>query len=319
MKQFSFSSIVLFGSFAVSALAQERLPVNNDLTKPDPATNKRLTNYWAKSTCYKRGDGTEPNMKEQCKKVCFPSPDPKKTSASTCLFGDAKWLDGSSGKPLGEQNKNIPKQAIKGGHCSCNDPIILFTGDFFIKAVTEAGKVIEKVVCPALQALDIVIEVGMIAIPPPGKAIQGGMIAAIRTAKAYKYAYNAQDAAQEWANMIFGGLSLSKEAGCGEPPFSISKLVSKFLDFANVPDATLPGGIDYATLPCPKGGCKGTKQSEKQNDDTKTKSTATSSSVMLSASPKPGFKFLKEKLQRAERRDAAERLHSRRTENRESH
>ena len=180
--------------------------------------------------------------------------------------------------------------------------------------------------CPALQALDIVIEVGMLAIPPPGKAIQGGMIAAIRTAKAYKYAYEAQDAAQEWANMIFGGLSLSKKAGCGEPPFSISKLVAKFLDFANVPDATLPGGIDYKALPCPKGGCKGTKEGDKKKDDTKTKSegptksTASSSSFTPSATAKADCKVLGMKLQNSQpaaKRDFADTLHSRRIEKRQ--
>lgn len=148
------------------------------------------------------------------------------------------------------------------------------------------GKVLEKVVCPALQALDIVIEFGSLAIPPPGKAIQGGMIAAVKTAKIYKYAYHAQDAAQEWANMIFGGLSLSKEAGCGEPPFSISKLVGAFLDFANVPDETVPGGIDYQNLPCPKGGCKGTRYREKPGHD-KPKSIAPNKPSVTQEKPIP--------------------------------
>jgi hypothetical protein len=145
------------------------------------------------------------------------------------------------------------------------------------------------VLCPLLQALDIVIQLGSIAIPPPGKAIQGGMIAAIRTAKAYKYAYEAQDAAQEWANMIFGGISLSQDAGCGAPPFSIAKLVAKFLDFADVPDNTVPGGIDYQALPCPKGGCRGTRQGERRDDDKKTKTEAPTKSTAppttLSSSP----------------------------------
>jgi hypothetical protein len=99
------------------------------------------------------------------------------------------------------------------------------------------------------------------------------MIAAVKTAKAYKYAYEAQDAAQEWANMIFGGLSTSQAAGCGVPPFSLAKLAAKFLDFANVPDATLPGGLDYKGLPCPKGGCRGTRQGEKPQDKPQDKPT----------------------------------------------
>jgi hypothetical protein len=219
--------------------------------------------------------------------------------------------------------------AIKGGYCSCDDPIILFAGDFFIKAVTEAGKVIEKVVCPALQALDIVIEFGSLAIPPPGKAIQGGMIAAVKTAKAYKYAYESHDAAQEWANMIFGGLSTSQAAGCGVPPFSLAKLAAKFLDFANVPDDTLPDGFDYKGLPCPKGGCKGTRQGEKPQDkpEDKPKSEApakTSSPISKpttddkwtpSATAKPDCKAIYkelENLQPAAKRAMSDTLQSRR-------
>lgn len=221
---------------------------------------------------------------------------------------------------------------MKTGFCGCDDAIILFAGDFFVKAVTEAGKILEKVICPALQALDIVIELGSIAIPGPGKAIQGGMIAAIRTAKAYKYAYEAQDAAQEWANMIFGGLSLSKDAGCGEIPFSIAKLVSKFLDFANVPDKTLPGGLDYATLPCPKGGCRGTRQDgknpdqdEKKDDDRPTqseapvRSTTTTSSFKPSATETTDCKVVAKQDQvslGAQRRREDITLHSRRLEKR---
>ena len=280
MKLFKNSSIVLVVITAISVLAQEGpLPVSDEMKAP----TKRLREYLAKSTCYARGDGSEPDMIEQCKEVCFPKPDPKTLSASTCWLSGSPWLDGSSAKPLEDQHNNIPSKkasvqshsdrsltlvetAIKGGYCSCNDPVILFAGDFFIKAVTEAGKVIEKVVCPALQALDIIIEFGLLAIPPPGKAIQGGMIAAVRTAKAYKYAHEAQDAAQEWANMIFGGLSTSEAAGCGKPPFSLAKLAAKFFEIANVPDATLPGGIDYKTLPCPKGGCRGTKEGDKPQE-----------------------------------------------------
>ena len=61
------------------------------------------------------------------------------------------------------------------GYCSCNLPILNFAGTFFIQAVTETGKILEKVICPALHALDLVMAVGMAAIPPPGRAITGGM------------------------------------------------------------------------------------------------------------------------------------------------
>jgi hypothetical protein len=104
MKLCHLFSVVLLGTITGPALAQERPPGSDDLKVVD----KKLLDYWAKSRCIKRGDGSEPNMKEQCKKVCFPNPDTSKLSASTCWFGHAKWLDGSSGRPLEDQNKNIP-------------------------------------------------------------------------------------------------------------------------------------------------------------------------------------------------------------------
>jgi hypothetical protein len=64
---------------------------------------------------------------------------------------------------------------MKTGYCRCDLPILEFAGNFFIEGVVEAGKILEKVICPALQALDIVMAIGMAAIPPPGKAITGGM------------------------------------------------------------------------------------------------------------------------------------------------
>jgi hypothetical protein len=106
MKLFHTSSIVLLATTAAPVLAQQPLPVSDELKIPD----KRLREYWAKSTCIVRGDGSEENMKKQCEKVCFPNPDPNKMSASTCWLSGAQWLDGSSGKPLADQNKNIPSK-----------------------------------------------------------------------------------------------------------------------------------------------------------------------------------------------------------------
>jgi ABC-type branched-subunit amino acid transport system permease subunit len=64
---------------------------------------------------------------------------------------------------------------IMTGYCSCDSPILEFAGNFFIKGVYQAALILEKVLCPALQALDIVMAVGMAAIPSPGQAITGGM------------------------------------------------------------------------------------------------------------------------------------------------
>jgi hypothetical protein len=39
---------------------------------------------------------------------------------------------------------------IKTGYCTCDLPIIKILGNFFVKGVKEAGKILEKVVCSAL-------------------------------------------------------------------------------------------------------------------------------------------------------------------------
>jgi hypothetical protein len=64
---------------------------------------------------------------------------------------------------------------IKTGYYTCNLPIIKILRDFFVKGVKEASKILEKIVYPALQALDIVIAIRIAAIPPPRKAITGGI------------------------------------------------------------------------------------------------------------------------------------------------
>jgi hypothetical protein len=53
--------------------------------------------------------------------------------------------------------------------------IINILGDFFLKSLAEMGKILEKVMCPALMALDLVVEIGSAAIPGVGKAITVGM------------------------------------------------------------------------------------------------------------------------------------------------
>jgi hypothetical protein len=68
-----------------------------------------------------------------------------------------------------------PGKKMMTRYCQCDLAILDIAGKFFIDGVTEAGKILEKVICPALQALDIVIAVGTAALPPPGKAITGGM------------------------------------------------------------------------------------------------------------------------------------------------
>jgi hypothetical protein len=66
-------------------------------------------------------------------------------------------------------------KTITTGYCICDDPIVNVLGDFFIKSNFEAGKILQKVMCPALMALDLVVEIGSAAIPGVGKAITVGM------------------------------------------------------------------------------------------------------------------------------------------------
>jgi hypothetical protein len=80
------------------------------------------------------------------------------------------------------------------------------------------GKILQKAMCPALMALDLVIEIGSAAIPGIGKAITVGISecepcqrkcrrlimtgTGVKTAKMFKHAYDAQDAATEWASIV---------------------------------------------------------------------------------------------------------------------
>ncbi|KAI4915403.1 uncharacterized protein J4E92_009357 [Alternaria infectoria] len=114
-------------------------------------------------------------------------------------------------------------------------------GEFFIEGLIEAGKILEKVLCPALKALDVVMAIGMAALPPPGRAITGGMVAAIRSAKAYKYANEAQDAAQEWADFFLSGADFAGQADCSPLVPSRDDLIKKaFTPLVDAPDELVP-------------------------------------------------------------------------------
>lgn len=66
-------------------------------------------------------------------------------------------------------------KSIKTGYCICDDPIINILGDFFVHSVYKIGKILQKVMCPTLMALDLIVELGSAAIPGVGKAITVGM------------------------------------------------------------------------------------------------------------------------------------------------
>lgn len=66
-------------------------------------------------------------------------------------------------------------KVIKKGYCSCDLPILNFPGNFFTLGGPEAGSLLKNVTCSALNAVGIVVDVGMPAIPPPKMSITGGM------------------------------------------------------------------------------------------------------------------------------------------------
>jgi len=85
-------------------------------------------------------------------------------------------------------------------------------------------------------------------------------VAAIRSAKAYKYAHEAQDAAQEWADFFLSGADFAGQAGCSPLVPSRDDLIKKaFTPLVDAPDELVPGGMNYDDLPCPAKGCKGCK------------------------------------------------------------
>jgi hypothetical protein len=100
--------------------------------------------------------------------------------------------------------------------------------------------------------------------------ITNDLVAAAKSAKTYKYAYEAQDAAQEWADFFLGGLNLADKAGCGpliKIPSKDDLIKRAFEPLSNAPDEVVPGGMNYESLPCPNKGCRGCKGPKCKKDD----------------------------------------------------
>ncbi|KAI4684264.1 hypothetical protein J4E81_009144 [Alternaria sp. BMP 2799] len=233
------ASLGLLAGLTACILAENCDPIAYEQSNPyglaetkDPKVVEKLDEYLLDTRCHMRSDGIEDDVKEQCKNVCIPGDSTAEgqivVSSQSCIFGDNPWYPLGGLQPLlcGE-DKTYNGLMIKSGHCACDLPILEFAGEFFIEGLIEAGKILEKVLCPALKALDVVMAIGMAALPPPGRAITGGMVAAIRSAKAYKYAHEAQDAAQEWADFFLSGADFAGQAGCDSPVPSREELIKK--------------------------------------------------------------------------------------------
>jgi hypothetical protein len=70
----------------------------------DPNVMSQLNDYLVDNLCIKYSDGTEQNIKEQCKDVCIPSQSASEgqavVSSQSCIFGDTPWYDTSNMTPL---------------------------------------------------------------------------------------------------------------------------------------------------------------------------------------------------------------------------
>ena len=85
----------------------------------DPSARRKLSDYYADLSCIEMSDGSEPNVKEQCKNVCPSGEDNGNgktvVSSQSCIFNDAPWLDRTTGAlvPCGEE------KSYKGIGISC--------------------------------------------------------------------------------------------------------------------------------------------------------------------------------------------------------
>ncbi|PSN59831.1 hypothetical protein BS50DRAFT_594260 [Corynespora cassiicola Philippines] len=255
---FSINKFFLLAGLIAAALSQEcdpnpspnLVPCNEGINE-DTRMTKALLDYWADSTCYQMSDRSEPNMKEQCKNVCVPGED-EEISSQSCVFSNSFWADAVTGKSL-----------------------LCGSDKDFEDGLTEAGKLLEKVMCPALKALDLGhYRWNGYTMPSFYMALRFLIliVAAIRSAKAYRYAFEAQDAAQQWADFFLGGVDFAGQAGCGQMIPTKEDLIAKaFGAFTSAPDELVPGGMRYDELPCPAKGCTGCKgpncKSEKPSEN----------------------------------------------------
>jgi hypothetical protein len=83
-----------------NAVSYNGKPTNNtNFTSP-------LVAYWSQYACYIKSDGSEPNMKEQCKDVCIPGRGVNRThdgpiaTSESCIMSNTPWSELRTGKPL---------------------------------------------------------------------------------------------------------------------------------------------------------------------------------------------------------------------------
>jgi hypothetical protein len=123
MKQHFLASLLLLVSLTLPCSAQDAAQPPGIEEVKDATMTKKMIHYWSTASCFKLSDGSEPNVKEQCKEACFPGgvksdvpPDQIIQSSQTCWYnGPESWF--LTGKHLtDEEKKQMPRKSIYHPH-----------------------------------------------------------------------------------------------------------------------------------------------------------------------------------------------------------
>ncbi|KAF2429075.1 hypothetical protein EJ08DRAFT_306237 [Tothia fuscella] len=212
----------------------------------------------------------------QCKFICGESVAKAQAadqiSSISCIsIGEPKW-----------DKQNGIKAAI--ANCSCNNPLINELATDFVSALPALAEIGCNII---MSSINLVINLGALAIPGVGAAVDGGMIAGIQAAKMAAYAY---DAGQLGADAFSNWMS-----PCGTSHLP-DELKTAFDTFNAVNSLVIPGGFK-APKNVPKGsgkaGDKGTpssKPAEKQPDPSPEKKQPDPSPEKKQPDPSPETK-----------------------------
>lgn len=173
----------------------------------------------------------------QCQNVCGEAVAKRfaagETSSVTCYSftkGDPQW------QHFGGNTR------AAGATCTCNEPLL----EDLAKTFTDAVTAIAEVGCTILMtALNLVVEVGALAIPGVGEAIDGGLIAGISAAKLAAYSYDA------------GNAGLNAFAGIVNPCGKTGKVPDDLKKAFDILNAANPAVIPKGGFKIPKGLPKG--------------------------------------------------------------
>ncbi|KAF2137350.1 uncharacterized protein K452DRAFT_321890 [Aplosporella prunicola CBS 121167] len=171
---------------------------------------------------------------QDCKKICGPAIQKKVES------GDTRSTSCLSKLPLGAPTwEKAPGTDVEvaPGKCTCDISFINEAAGDLMKALPIIGEVGCELLTSSLNAA---FEVGTLAIPGVGEAIDGGMIASIEAAKALMQVYGASETAwstfSSWMNP------------CGDTSAVPQKMQKVFNVFSGADDNVLPKGFDPSKI-----------------------------------------------------------------------